>query len=381
MHNMLLIIANILKVTFRKKGNIIVYLFLPLVGVFVSLLIYGNAGSTVLRIGVVNDDTGVFSQDLKASMQETENFVISDVSKEELSGRLLNMDLDAVVEIPSGYTESIYKGNPEKLEVVSVKGQETTVWIKQSLNNYMDILYKLSAAAGGNRASFDKMYGQYKSNPARLTVVKLKDEVTGKNMAQASIGFLIMFLMAGASLISMIILKEKRDRTYHRICSAPVNARQYIAGNAITSLLVVIAQILMIQVSMKYIFRINSGIDDVAMFIILLMFGLVAIGVGLVVTAFSSSSYMASTLSTLIMTPTCMLGGCFWDIRQMPDIMQKIGYFVPQRWAMNAIDKLQTGGKPSDIYMNLLILAAFAAALILIAVYRFARTNNMQKFV
>lgn len=380
MRNMLLIIANILKVTFRKKGNIIVYLFLPLAGVLIALLIYGNQGSTVLRIGVVNSDTGVFSQDLKASLQEAGNFTVSDVSGEEVSGKLLNMELDAVIKIPVGYTESIYKGNPEKIEVQSVKGQETTIWISQRLNSHTDTLYKLSAAAGGNRILFDTIYAQYKSNPARLTVVKLEDEVTGKNMAQTSVGFLIMFLMLGASFINMIILKEKRDRTYHRICSAPVNARQYIAGNAITSLLVVIAQILIIQVSMKYIFRIDTGISDASMFIILLMFGLVAIGVGLVVTAFSSSSYVASTLSTLIMTPTCMLGGCFWDISQMPDIMQKIGYFVPQRWAMNAINKLQTGGTQSDIYMNLLILAAFAAALLLIAVYRFSRTNNTQKF-
>jgi ABC-2 type transport system permease protein len=380
MRNMLLIIANILKVTFRKKGNIIVYLFLPLLGVLLALLIYGNQGSTVLRIGVVNSDTGIFSQDLKSSLQEADNFMISDINKDEISGKLLNMELDAVIEIPAGYTESIYKRNPEKIEIQSIKGQETTVWISQRINSYTDTLYRLFVAAGGDRAAFDTMYGQYKSNPARLTVVKLKDEVTGKNMAQTSVGFLIMFLMLGAGFISMIILKEKRDRTYHRICSAPVNARQYIAGNAITSLLVVIAQILMIQVSMKYIFRIDTGISDVSMFIILLMFGLVAIGAGLVITAFSSSSYMAGTLSTLVMTPTCMLGGCFWDISQMPDIMQKIGYFVPQRWAMNAINKLQTGGTQSDIYMNLLILGAFAAALILIAIYRFARTNNMQKF-
>ena len=31
-----------------------------------------------------------------------------------------------------------------------------------------------------------------------------------------------------------------------------------------------------------------------------------------------------------------MLGGCLWDIDFMPEIMQKIAYFVPQRWAMDA---------------------------------------------
>lgn len=381
MRNMLLIIGNILKVTFRKKGNIIVYLFLPLLGVLISLLIYGNSEVKTLRIGIANHDTGKFANDLMTNLQEAGNFKISDVQGNEISDKLSNMDLDAVIEIPVGYTDSIYAGKPEKVGVISVKGQETTVWVQQRVNSYTDSLYKLSAAAGGDRAAFDKMYGQYGSNTAKLSVIRLEDKRTGRNMALTSVGFLIMFVMLGTGFINMIILKEKRDRTYHRICSAPVNARQYIAGNAITSLLVVVLQIIMIQLAMKFVFRINTGVSDIAMFVILLMFGLVAVGIGLVVTAFSSSSYMASTLSTLVMTPTCMLGGCFWDISQMPDIMQKIGYFVPQRWAMNAISKLQTGGTPGDIFMNLFILGAFAAALILIAVYRFARTSNVQKFV
>ena len=380
MRNMLLIIANILRSTFRKKGNIIVYLFLPLLGVLMSLLIYGNSGNTVLSIGVLNNDNGIFSLNMKETLQEADNFTVSDVSDSDISARLLNMELDAVIKVPAGYTESIYNGKPEKIEVISVKGQETTAWIEQRLNSYTDALYRLSIASGNDRAALDAMYGRYVSSRAKLMSVKVEDKSTGKNMALSSVGFLIMFLLFGASSINMIILKEKRDRTYHRICSAPVSARQYIAGNALTSLLVVVVQILMILVAMKFVFRIDTGISALLMFIILLMFGLVAIGIGLVVTAFSSSSYMAATLSTLIVTPTCMLGGCFWDISNMPDIMKRIGYFVPQRWAMNAIQKLQSGGAMSDIYMNLLILGAFAAALLLIAVYRFASVNNMQKF-
>jgi ABC-2 type transport system permease protein len=76
-----------------------------------------------------------------------------------------------------------------------------------------------------------------------------------------------------------------------------------------------------------------------------------------------------------------MLGGCFWDISIMPEFMQKIGYFVPQRWALNAIYLLQTGGGQNDILMDLLILAAFAAALVLTAVFKFSRSNNVQRFV
>jgi ABC-2 type transport system permease protein len=381
MRNILLIIRNILKNTFRKKGNIIIYLFLPLLGVLISLLMYGNSGPASLRIGVVNRDTGAFSTDMMADLRKDPNFKIFVLKSDEITQKLLNMETDAVIEIPEGFTESIYDGSPEKVGITSVKGQETTVWVRQRINSYIDTLNRLSAASGGNRDVFDHLYGQYGANPTKLTAVKLEDKLTGRNMALTSVGFLIMFVMLGAGFINMAILTEKRDRTYHRICSAPVSARQYIAGNALTSLLVVTLQILIIQVTMRYLLRIDTGISDIALFGILFLFGFVAIGIGLVVTAFSSSSYVASTLSTLVITPTCMLGGCFWDINMMPGFMQKIGYFVPQRWAINAIYRLQTEGAQSDITMNLLILAGFAAALFLVAIYRFARTGNVQKFV
>ncbi len=381
MRNILLIIANILRVTFRKKGNIIVYLFLPLAGVVLSILIYGNSGTSPLRVGIINNDNGVLSADLEAALQNSNTYKIYDIKESEVKDKLLDMELAAAIIVPDGYSDSIYKGSPISIEVMSVKGQDTTMWVTQMLNSYTDTLYKLSVAAAGDRAAFDNLYGQYKSKIVRLSVVKLEDKRAGQYIALSTIGFLIMFIMLGASLINMIILKEKRDRTYHRICAAPVNAGQFIAGNAITSLLIVTAQILIIQLVMKFLLRIDTGVGDTALFVILLMFGLVAIGIGLVVTAFSSSSYMASTLSTLIITPTSMLGGCYWSIDLMPDFMQKISYYVPQRWAINAIQKLQAGGGQGDILINLLILAAFAGVLMLIAIYRFSRSGNPQKFV
>lgn len=373
-------IANNLKVSFRKKGNIIVYIFLPLLGVLFSLLVYSGAG-TILKVGVADNDKSVFSADLKQVMQGKDGFTVSDITEDEVNNKLLESELDAVVIIPEGFGKSIYDGNVKTIEVVSVKGQSVTVWVEQMLNSHVDSLSRLSAAAGGDKAMFDKMYAQMKNELIKMNVVKLADKVVSKNMTITAIGLLIMFMMLGTSFTSMLILKEKRMRTYHRICSAPVNSWKYILANAVTSLIISVIQILIIQVAMKYIFRIDTGIGDVEMFVVLLMFGLVAIGIGLVVTAFSGSSYMASTLSSLIMTPTCMLGGCFWSVSMMPEFMRKLSYFMPQRWAIEALEKLQAGDSMAGIYLNLFVLFAFALALMLISAYKFSRTSNVQKFV
>lgn len=381
MRNLLLLILNNLKVTFRKKGNIVIYIFLPLMGVLFSLLIYGKSSASELKIGFVNHDQKLLSAGLKDEFGTVDGFAVSDVKEEDISNKLLSFELDAALVVPENYTESIYSGNAAQIEVVSLKGQETTAWVEQVINGYTASMLHLSDAAGGDKAAFEKMLGQIKENAIELKVQAVEDRGTGKSMTLSSVGFLIMFIMLGTGSTSMIILKEKRIRTYHRICSAPVSARQYILANSLTSLLISIIQVVLILIAMRFIFRIDTGVNDIYMFFILLMFALVAIGLGLVITAFTSSSYMAGTLSTLIMTPTCMLGGCFWDISFMPEIMKKISYFVPQRWTIDAINRMQSGNSITDIGLNLLVLAAFALALTLVAVYKLSRTNNVQKFI
>lgn len=381
MRNLLLLILNNLKVTFRKKGNIVVYVFLPLTGVLISMLMYGDTSVAKLDIGFADHDGKVLAAELKEEFGTVEGFTISDVREEEISDKLLSFELDAVVVVPENYTDSIYSGNAADIEIFSLKGQETTVWIEQVINTYTSSMLRLSDASGGDQAAFDRMLGQVKEGTIELKLETVEDRAIGKSMTVTSVGFLILFLMLGTGFTSGIILNEKRTRTYHRICSAPVSARQYILANSITSLLISIVQIVFLLAVMRFVIRIDTGVNDLYMLFILLIFATVSIGLSLVITAFTSSSYMAGTLSTLIITPTCMLGGCYWDVNFMPEFMQKIGFFVPQRWVIDAITKMQTGSDIGDINLNLLVLAAFALTLTLAAVYKFSRTSNVRKFI
>ncbi|MMZ68759.1 ABC-2 type transporter [compost metagenome] len=69
-------------------------------------------------------------------------------------------------------------------------------------------------------------------------------------------------------------------------------------------------------------------------------------------------------LNSLIITPTCMLGGCFWPLSVMPDYMQKIANVVPQKWTIQAVETISAGGTLSDIRMPLLILGIMALILL-----------------
>jgi len=381
MSNLWLLVLNNLKVTFRKKGNLITYIFLPIFGVLFSLLVHSTSGSSVLRIGITDHDRGAASLELREKFETAGDFSVTDVDEEEINAKLLDFELDAAMIIPRGYTDSVLGGNPAEIEVVSLKGKETTVWVEQLINRHSASMSILAAAAGGDEEIFAGILSQARDNAVRFNVFSAEDKKADKSMTRSSVGFLIMFIMFGSGFTSMIVLKEKRERTYHRICSAPVTSRQYIFANSLTGLIICILQIILVMLVMKFVLRIDTGISDIHLFVILLMFAFVAVGTGLLITAFSSSSYMAGTLNTLVLTPTCMLGGCYWEPELMPDFMQKVGYFTPQRWAMDAIGRMQSGDPFRSIAMNLLVLAAFALTFMLIAAFRLSRADNIQRFV
>ena len=63
MKDILWLIQNTLRVTFRKKKNIIMYLCMPLIGIFISLLVYGGNQKTILHVGIVNQDKNEITSD------------------------------------------------------------------------------------------------------------------------------------------------------------------------------------------------------------------------------------------------------------------------------------------------------------------------------
>lgn len=115
--------------------------------------------------------------------------------------------------------------------------------------------------------------------------------------------------------------------------------------------------------------------------LLLAVYALVSVSLSLAIESFAKSSGAASAMQNLIVTPTCLIAGCFFPISVMPEQMQRVADFLPQRWVLQAIDKLQSGSGLTDIGLNFLILLAFAAVFFLIAVYKFGRSNDTRNFV
>jgi ABC-2 type transport system permease protein len=379
--DVLWLIKNTLSVTFKNKKSIFLYLCTPLIGIIISLLTYGNASQPTLHVGIVNHDQGYIANDTVKFINGLDNVKASKVQESEVSKKMTAGELDCAIILDSGFTKSVESGKVGNIRIVSIKGAQITGFIKSYLYQYINNMTAISKVAKGDPITFKKMYDGYQHTTFKLSSITLKDTSKSKNMTNQSIGFLIMIMLFSAGNFAEIILKEKENRTYYRLLSTPINARKYVMANVAVSMIVLILQILCMNLFIYDVFHIDTGVAYWQLTGVLTLFALVAIGLTLMLISFASNTKAASAIQNLVVTPTCLLAGCFWPVEIMPKAIQKMAHFLPQRWVLDTISKVQQGQQLGSLYMNLLILFAFAVAFFLIATYKFGRNSSVKNFI
>ncbi|NQF15721.1 ABC transporter permease [Brevibacillus sp. HB1.3] len=382
MNEMLWLIRKTLMETFRSKKSWFTYLGLPIAGVLLSLTLYSNAGSGTIHVGIINQDGDqVITQDTIQFIERLESVKVTVIDEQTMREQIVSGELDSGIVFESGYAASVRKGTPAHLNMVSVKGEQVTAYVKAMLHSYIGNLAAIGKTAQADEAKFTKLYTAYQEQSYKLHTVTLQDTSNVTRMTNQSIGFLIMFMMFSAVNMSEIILKEKENRTFLRLLSSPMSARSYVFSNIIVNMFILLLQIIVTLLVMKNVFGIDAGVSYVQMILPLFVFALGAIALSLMTVAFAKSRAGAGAISNLIIVPSCLLAGCFFPMEIMPDTVRKISTFLPQHWLLDAVNKLQQGYSLGSLYLNIAILLAFATVFALIAIYRFGRNNDSRQFV
>lgn len=381
MKEMLWLVKNTLNVTFKNKKNIFLFLCLPLLGIFVALMTQGSTDKTDLNVGIVDYDKSQITADTAAFLKGLDNVKVSAVSRSEAAEKIASGTLDCAITFDKGFTDSVLDGKPGHVGISSVKGAEVTGFVKSYLYHYIDNIAAMGKSAQGDSQTFEKIYKNYQSSGVTLKTQTLDDTSKNNKMTYQTVGFLLMAMLFSAGNLSEILVKEKENRTYFRLLTTPITARQYVFSNITVSLFVMIFQTLFTLFMMKNVFHIDPGIPFWQMAVVLSIFALSAIGLALITVVFSNSSKGAGALQNLIFMPTIMLSGCFWPVEIMPLFAQRIAEFLPQRWVLDTLTKLQDGQQFQSLYLNILILFGFAAAFFLLVIYKFSRNNDARNFV
>ncbi|SHE13536.1 Inner membrane transport permease ybhS [Chlamydia abortus] len=367
--NSLYIAANIVKRTIGKGKSLLVFLALPALVVSLVVVLLGNSGQQV-QVAYANLDQGPLGERLINALQASTGYSFVEAEDTEaLRLQVIDKKSVAGLFIPEGYSSKLTSGETPRVEWFELGVSESGIVLKQKLNEQirgMTGTYRLLSSQIPNSAEAEaallQVLSEQQKNKVRAVV-----ENSGLAVNEAvstSMGMLIMFVMMLVNNSISTILDDRTNRTMQRMYAAPVRSYQIMAGNFLGSLFLGTVQILLILLFARYVLRFSFGMPLLQQWLVMECFLLAALGISLAVAGLVRNRNNVATVQTLIVTPTCMLGGCYWPVDIMPEYMQKAANIVPQKWAIEAINRLAAGDGLSQVVLHLGILGLFAVILL-----------------
>lgn len=184
------------------------------------------------------------------------------------------------------------------------------------------------------------------------------------------VGFSLMFLMFTLNQSASTILEEKSVGTWNRMLLAPLNKLQLLLGNILHFLILGLTQFIVLMMFSSVVFKVSWGnYIDTLIFAVLII--LTVSGLGFMIATLVKTKAQQNIVGSIVITVTSMLGGVYWPLSFVSETMRRIADFVPQKWAMDGLLLLMSGGyRLADITNTILILFIFLVVFYVIGFIR-----------
>jgi ABC-2 type transport system permease protein len=370
MNNIWTICWNMVKRTIGTRRGILMYIVLPSIVVagIISLMGKIDEGSDATLL-YINRDTGAGGKHLITELTKSGDYkLVQSSDEQDMKEGVIGQKGVAGLMIPADYTTALLGGNQPQLTVYELKTTEASVLLKMkaaAIAKEMLVTAETVRAASSPddpAAQFAAVLQQAEQH--NVGSLRTDYDLYPRQTLGVVTGMTLMFLMNLVASTVTLILEDRRGRTMMRMYSAPVRAYEISLGNFLGSFLVGVIQIAVVLALGKWVLRYDYEVPIYLYFLVLAAFMLVSMGIAGTVAGLIRNPRNAGMLNALILTPTCMLGGCFWPLSVMPDYMQKAANFTPQKWAIQAVDIAATGGGWNELWLPFAVLGLMAAILL-----------------
>ncbi|MEK4004094.1 ABC transporter permease [Paenibacillus sp. FSL H3-0333] len=372
MDKILIIAWNMIRRSIGTFRGLMVFILLPGIVVAAIISLTGGMAEGPATVLYANSDTGAAGRHLITELEQAGEYKFEPRKDEAaLKEATIKQEGTVGVFIPAGYTAALMAGDSPQISIYELRASESSIMMKMKITataaQIAEAAHTVAAASGGTGDMQAQLAAVLKqSEQHNVGSTRTDYDLYPRQTLGVVTGMTLMFLMALVTSSVSQITDDRRGRTMMRMFSAPVRSYEIALGNFLGSFLVGMIQILVVLVLGKWVLRYDYEMPLFLYFLVLAAFMLVSMGIASTVAGLIRNPRNAGMLNSLILTPTCMLGGCFWPVSIMPEYMQKLANFTPQKWAIQAVDIAATGGGWNELWMPFAILGLMAAVLLAI---------------
>lgn len=370
MYNRIHIATHLIRRTMGSRRGILLNIILPAILLAVIGGLFAGSSNQKAVILLSNQDQGILGESIANALKEENIYDVSvaaEASEQDIMSAVKDGKADAAVFIPADFTEQLIAGQRPQAVLYRMNEQ---LWNASLVTRLEAEANQLASAVsltshtdqGFTSSKLEKLLEAEELNKVSYVEEEMK---LGKTLSHPEmIGIMLMFVMLLVSQSIGFVMEDREQRTMARMYAAPTRSIDIAIGNFMGSMLVGTFQLLIVLSLTYYGFGFMHEIPFGSLLLVLECFLLAAVGLASLIGGLVKNSAQLGQINNLFITPSCMISGCFWPLSMMPEFMQKLANFTPQKWAIQAVDRLGGGGTIADIWLQLSILLLFAVMLI-----------------
>ncbi|MEZ4774148.1 MAG: ABC transporter permease [Bacteroidia bacterium] len=374
MRTILFILYKEFRQIFRNKA-ILPIIFVAPVLQLILLAYAANFEVKNLKLVVVDRDQSAVSRQLTGKFEGSAYFRVVGTSFSEAEvSRIMDEDrADLIIEIPAGFERQLFRENVNQIQLIAnaidgIKGGLAVAYSGQVIRDF-------------NREMIARYGAKLLASPPQATVSISVNEAYWFNPKMDYKTFMVpgilalLVTMIGSFLSSMNIVREKEMGTIEQINVTPIRKYQFLLGKQLPFLVIALFEFGLGLIVAKLLYNIPFLGSIPLMFAFTTLYMTVILGLGLFISTFTETQQQAMFIAWFFMVIFIFLSGMFTAIENMPSWAQKITYFNPVRYFIEAIRMVMLKGAGlSDISRQIWTLAGYSILINGLAVWNYRKT-------
>lgn len=402
MKKILNIAWNDIRVFFSERSTLIFFLVLPFITTAILGSVFSGSGGEpgeVIRfpVLVVDEDGSSLSQELSAVLEASDVVLPVFASRVEAETMFDAQEVPALLTIPAGFGESLLAVQAVEINLLTSPTDNRVFAIQQTIDAASARVGSAALSASISVAEAERIQ-PFESDAARqayfeqgleLTLELLDDpparvELTqgefvrtsqnssSAGVAQASAGMLVNFVLGTLLAASEVFVGERLGGTLRRLLMAPTSKATILVGKIVGRLSLGLLQMAVLIVGGALLFSVDWGRSPLAIAVMTLSFGLMAVALGVMLATFVKTVSQATGVSLMFSLSLASLGGAWWPLEITPEVYQTVVKVLPTTWAMEGFkDVIIRGQGLEGILLEAGILLGFAAVFFIVGISRF----------
>ncbi len=320
----------------RDRGNLLMGLGLPIV----LIVIFGYGMSFDVKnapVAIVMQDSSPTARDAVAGLSLSPSIAPVMVGTMRGAEQLMAQGkVDAIVGLPADFSRNLALGQAH----IQLVLHGTDANRARIIQGYVEEALALRQAKQADRNA--------QSPPTAMATLEPR---LWFNAANTSTWFLVPGLivlvatLVGSFLTALVMAREWERGTLESLFVTPVRPIEILLAKIIPYFCIGMAGLALCLLAARFLFQVPFYGSLTAVVAISMLYLLVALGLGLVISSITKNQFMASQIALIVsFLPALMLSGFLFDLRNMPAVVEALGHVLPATHYLEMLKSLLLAG-------------------------------------